>query len=277
MPTRTFSIETFESSSNRRGNILNYGPPKTGKTTALYTLIKLGLRPIWVHDFDRGVDPFIRFAKKYGLIEDPKNDIKIFRYDPKGGDKIGQGITRPAGQGRDLYLDFCSNINGLYDHVDPNTGSWKEGLPYGTVPAVSVVDSASALQEIILDYVLAMLGHNLGDPKTDARNDFGRQMGKSVEIIKSMLSLPMISIWIAHESIERNELTGEIRNDPHFTGKLAPVIGREFGTVLYSTTRTVNGQIEYVWQCQPQGYIKTAGSRFKDVKGMIPQDYGLVI
>lgn len=259
---------------SRRGTILNYGPSKTGKTYCLATLIKLGLIPIWTFDFDHGVDPLIRQAKKLGCKDD---DIVVFHYLPLGGDKIGKTQLRPRAQGQEIYLNFMADVNKLYDFVNSETGEWAEKAPF-RLPAVIVIDGWTTLQEILLDFVLTMEGHDLGAPGTHGGADHGKAMNKTVEIIECIRGLPLLSIHNAHEVLDKNELTSETRCDPKFTGQLAQIIAGRFGVVLYSKNKKVGENVQFKWLTRPDGYIKTAGTRFQDDLPLeIDQDYKLVL
>jgi len=228
--------------------------------------------PIWYFDFDGGdsIEPFIRQAK---ILNAKDEDIIRFTYQPRRGDRIGETDSRPRGQGKDIFLDFLKDFNSLFDNVGAD-GEWnKPGMP-----KVLVFDTVTSLQDIMLDFVLAMAGHDLGAPKTDARADFGRAMNKMVELINSCKSLPVLSIFIAHEKLDKNEVTSEVRIDPSFQGILAQQIGREFGTILYSTTKKVGQDIKYIWMTKPSGLVKSPGLRHHDNLPLeIEQDYRLVL
>lgn len=257
--------------------VLLFGPPKTGKTRSLVTLLKFlrkkGYKgPLWVFDIDDGVESLVNVALKEGFKGD---DIVIYSYRPKGGDKIGPGMSRPRGQGRDIYMEWIKDFNSLWDNVDPTTGNWKAGF---NGPCAIAFDSASGWQDVILDFILCSVGHELGAPGTDARSDFGRAMQKTVECIQSCRGLPCVSVWTAHESLDKNEVTGEIRVDPAFTGKLAAAIAKEFGVVLYSTTKQVGQETKYIWLTKPAGFVKTAGTRHHEgLAREVEQDYALVL
>jgi hypothetical protein len=104
-------------------------------------------------------------------------------------------------------------------------------------------------------------------------------MNKIMEVIRSMKALPCHTILIAHEQYDKDELSGEIRMTPNVFGKLAAVIASEFNLVLYAKTQPDGkGGLRYVWQTQPAGFVKSAGSTY--VTGLPPivdQDFSLVI
>jgi len=265
---------------NKSSLIMIFGSPKTGKTTSSASLANLLIKKlsiegtIWYFDFDGGdaIQPFIRHL-------DPEVAQRVIRYfyAPKGGDKVGATEFRPRGQGRDIFLDFLSDFNRVYDLIDQDTGRWKTKKEH-EAPCLIIYDSMTSLQDIILDFVLCMVGHDLGAPKTDSRSDYGKQMSKIVEIVESAKSVPCSHVFIAHEKVTQNELTSELRIDPDFTGKLAAEISAYFGTVLYSKTRKNGQKIDYLWQTMSDGWIKSVGARPKDNLPLeMPQDFELLL
>ena len=269
-----------------RGAILNFGPPFTGKTTSLSTLIPLGLVPIWVFDFDRKLHPLVRRIHELRLKGVPVADDDLVRlsYLPKSGDKIGGSPFRPRGQGQDTYLKFMDDFNILYDYVGPD-GEWKTpGPAKWKLPKVIVFDGLTGLQDMLLDFVLAMSGHELNAKGTDARADYGQQMGKIVEIVSSAKGLPLLSIFNAHEkpiysqAHKEDAAVSELRIDPLVTGILSASIGKEFLACVYSTTEGPQASPRYVWKLQSDGKIKGVGTTFSEGgAATIPQDYGKLL
>ena len=256
------TLQDLKGEQKLYSSVLVYGPPKTGKTRSCST----AKRPIWYWDLNRGVEPLVRVAKTEGWKED---DLVVYRYLPPGGDKVALTVNRP--RGRDVYLEVMKDFNVLYDHMDLKTNKWKENLPFRP-PATIVFDGIEDFQEIVLDFVLNVAGHELGDKKTDARDDYGNAMDKVEECIVSTQGLPCDSIWITHESVMQDETTGQIRSDPYIVGKKLPQrIGRHFGAVLYSSFKAPD---KYVWYVKPQGYVKVAGSRGREFKeGEVNQNF----
>jgi len=258
--------------------VLNYGASKNGKTQSIATLAKLDLLPIWDFNFDGddGPVPLIRSLKKILGTSIQNDDLVIFSYNAKSGQRIGSGLYTAHTSGKEMALDFFNDFNGLYDYVDTNTGKWKcektkDGL---RLPKVIAIDSWTGLQEILLDFVLANVGKELGQAGTDSRDFYGKQMGKIKEIVSSAGGLPCLTIFNAHETLNQNDVTSEIRIDPSVTGKLAQTISKNFGVVLYSTT---NGT-KFIWQTRPRQYIKTAGTRaHEDLPIEVDQDYSKVL
>jgi hypothetical protein len=270
-----FTAEKLLDLSMQRATTLLIGPPISGKTTSLATLRKVCKRngSIYLFDFDHKCQPLIRAAAADGWLD----RLIVHRYGADTGNRVVATEHRP--QASTEFLTFLNDFNRFYDWIDPTTGDWKTTL--GTMlPEVIIIDSLTSFQDAVLEFVLSRLGHNLGDPRTDSRADYGKAMGKILETIRSLKTLPCHTVVIAHETFDKDELTGEIRMEPNVFGKkLAPTLAAEFNLVLYSTTRpTPTGEIEYVWQTQPGGFIKSVGSTYATaLPKFVPQDFTNVI
>src|ERR1017187_6247696 len=224
-------------------NFLIVGPYKTGKTESLATLHKLRTRKwvqgtkLHVHDFDEGIQPLIRVARREGWL----NEVVPFRYPRVGGEKIkdGTGIYRT----KEPFLDFLTYVNRLYDHVDSSGLKWKEDF-VNEAPYAIVVDSLTAIQDDIMGFTLTLRNKELGDERVDGRAEFGLQMGKIVETVRSLRALPCFTVWLAHEQTKMGTVkmpstpkggspvqpreTGIIAKLPLVTGQLAERLGAEF-------------------------------------------------
>lgn len=263
------TLEQISARPTRHRSAMLVGPPKTGKTQSLSTLPKSAL-PMWYCNFDSGdaAEPLLRKAVERGwggtdFVEHTYGNV---------GNRLGLTQVRP--RGREVWLEFAADINGLFEYVDPSTGFWKRNAPI-VLPETIVIDSMSAYQNVVMDFVLAMNGHDLGAPKTDARQDYGQAMGKIEETIETILSLPVNLIATFHEIVLQDELTSQITALPKLFGQgtLAPNIGRHFGAVLYSR---VTGD-RYEWITRPEGFVKSAGIRsLEGVPTKIAQDFGLI-
>ena len=250
-------------------NILVWGPPVHGKTYSLHTLAAYlkqnELGPIHLYDLDRKCESLVKKARTEGTMD----HVRVWQLPLRPASKIS---TTERTQKHDLYLEFIKAINLYYEYVDPRTGGWKD--TYENPPGAIVVDSLTALQEIILTFVLKLSGHDIGDKGTDARQDFGKQMGKIMETIQSLKALPCIFVCTAHEQTEKDDVVGGIFTLPKVTGKLSHYIAGEFNSVLYTTTKNSAGKTEYKWLVRPKNRIKSAGSTHSDtLPDEIPQDF----
>jgi hypothetical protein len=210
--------------------LLLWGPQKRKKTRLLLTAPK----PVRVYDFDNGALSLAAEAKP--------GEIQVVRFREAKADKIGHSQKRPTQ--KDLFDAFITDFNSLYD------------LPAKDLPATICYDSLTSLSDIVLEYVLAMNGRN--DPQFQ---DWGQAIVKIEESIQSACSLAANFILIAHEQVQRDELTGSIRNDPMTIGKLSQKIAMYFDEVMYTDVVSVNNKNEVKLLTEPTGIVKTAGSR----------------
>ena len=253
--------------------ILLYGPPFTGKTYSLWTLVKYlkkkGLGPLHLHDLDGKVESLVRKCEKEGLLD----HLVVIRQTLP--DRVTADARRQAAS-KDLWLMFEKDFNVYHDNMDARTGGWKESYK-AEAPGAIIIDSLTAYNDIVLEYVIAMVGHDIGAPGTDARNDFGKAMEKMKETVKSLKSLPCITGWIAHETLQQDAV-GNITLFPNITGNLRGQLAKLFNCVLYSTTESKGDKTEYKWQVAPKNWVRSAGVTSRDDLGtFIDQNFEIIL
>jgi len=255
-----------------RKAILVFGPPITGKTYSLWTLVRWlkqnNLGKLHLFDLDRKCESLVRKLDKEKLLD----YLLVYQYTPP--DKLGSGATQPGS--KDLFVAFQNDYNKYWDNVEPNTGAWKS--TYTDPPGAIFIDSLTRFQEIVMDYIISSLGRPLGAPNTDARADYGKQMQKVMEAVQSLKSLPCITGWLAHDQMEKDEILGKIVVLPNVTGKKLPsMLAKEFNCVLYSVVQQVADKATYKWQVSPQGWVQSAGVTSRDdLPVFVEQDYAKV-
>lgn len=258
-----------------RKSILNIGPPFSGKTQSLWTLVDYlqqhNLGPLNHFDLDFKADSLIQMLKEKDLL----NNYKLIRLASQT--KIRSG-ARKIEDNRKVWEEFQHEFNKFDDQIDGTTGEWKNNFTCGAI----IIDSLTKYNEILMNYVAAIVGHDFGEKGTDARNDYTKVMNKIKSTIDTLKSMPCITGWIAHDQITRSEFDGKVVLLPSVTGKdtLAPTLSKEFGYVLYSTTQTdKQGKEEYVWQVRPGGWVRSAGipSTDPNLPQFIPQDYRRIL
>ncbi len=275
-------------------NFLIVGSPKTGKTRSTTTLRKLMSRS-WVQgkklhyfDLDEGMQPVIKIAQREGWV----SEIVPYRYSQYGGDRVSKEAI-PA-RSPERFTDFLTDVNKLYDHVTPDGKKWQDDF-VKDAPYAIVVDSLTVIQFDILNFTLSLRHKELGDAKVHGGAEYGFQMGKIVETIRSVRKLPCFSVWIAHEQTKMGTVkmptappgtpaippreTGIISKLPVVTGTLAETIGGEFGGVLFtSVDPETSTKVNYNWITRPDGEVRSAGSRLKENLPLkIAQDFNLVV
>ena len=280
-------------------NFLIIGVYKTGKTRSCATLHKLKSRPwvqgkkLYIYDFDEGCQPIIRVARNEGWVD----ELKIFRFPRVGGEKLPTtdfAATAAAYRTKEPITDFLTAVNSLYDHVTPDGSRWKDDF-VNEAPYAIVVDSATPFQDDILGFTLTLRHKNLGEEHVDGRAEYGLQMGKFVEIIRSMRALPCFSVVLAHEQNVMGKVkmpsapkggkpidpvpTGVVSRLPVVTGILANSIGGEFGAVFFTeVVPETSDRVAYKWVTRPYQEIRGAGSRLIDnLPIFVDQDFDKVV
>jgi hypothetical protein len=271
------------------------GPPKTGKTRSLATLHKLRNRPwvqgtkLYVYDFDRGCQPLIRIAEQEGWAE----EVRIVRFDRASGNRLSNQASKPTGT--DRFLEFMNHVNHFYDMLEPDGTTWSPNY-LDEAPYALVVDSATTFKDIVLEFTLGTRNKVLGGVGVDGRAEFGAQMEKLIECVRSMVSLPCFTVWLFHQQLSMGtvrmpaqpkggraidpQITGVIAALPVITGQLAFTIGAEFGAILYTNVESIStNERKYQWCTSPDGaYIQSAGTRLKEGLPLyIDQDFDLVV
>lgn len=258
-------------------SILVIGPSFTGKTQSLWTLVdwlrKNNRGPLHLHDLDRKCASLI--AKCQEVDKTLLDHIIIHRLVAQ--DKVESGAAK-VGQNRNLWLEFQQDLNSYHDHLDMTTGQFKPDFPCGAI----FIDSLSKYNEIVLEYVASIEGHDIGAKGTDARNDYQKAINKIKQTIDSVKSIPCITGWIAHDMIIRSEFDGKIVLLPSVSGQntLAPALSKEFNIVLFSLTEPgANNKQEFKWQIKPGGWVRSAGivAGKSDLPDFIPQDYRTIL
>lgn len=273
--------EALRAATARNKNVMIYGPPFRGKTTSLATLMQTPTfkedpkTRLYLWDLDYKCDPVIRLATEQGWLD----RLVVYRYVPSGGAKLTQ--TQHTPRRPDTYLQIMQDVNALHDMVDHATGYWRSALPF--YPGAVAFDGLTSYGDILLEYVMNMLAHNLGDPGTHSGSDYGKQMGKIVETIKSLKALPCIFVLLAHEEIRQDETSGRIISTPMVTGKLRESLAREFNVAFYASTRsevdpaTKQLRIVYEWLTRPEGQRESLGTTERDDLPLrMPQDFSLL-
>lgn len=263
-----------------RKTILNVGPPFSGKTRSLWTLVaylkEKNLGPLHIIDLDQKVESLI-----VALREEPEalrldliNYIAVHRLAAK--DRVESG-ARKVDNNKEPFLDFQKQFNSFHDQIDINTGQWKAGFECGAV----FIDSLSKYNEICQEYIAAEVGHDFGAKETDARNDYSKLMNKVRQTVESLKSLPCITGWLAHDQLVQSEVDGKIVLLPNVAGKntLAPSLAKEFNVVVFSTRQEEKGKdSKYMWQVRPEGWVRSAGVTSKsNLPTFVEQDYRKIL
>lgn len=285
------------------------GPPKSGKTRSLFSLYLYCLEqwhkrgksgPRQLHHFDldgtgastlihlfqaRGTaqdDPLVAKYKRFnGSIE----DLKIYRYKVPGGRKIS---ATDSPEHPNTFVPFIDEFNKFYDQLDPRTGFWRE--PEQS-PAIIAIDSGTALEDIICDFICKTRRREINGSGTDDNSrqarfaDWGAMKDKEEEVIEAARSLPAHFVYCVHDELRQEIIAGKpaekgnspetaipaigtnmLYNMPSLIGGLRETMPKRFDIVLYTKTIVQNSKCVYKWITRPvshptDGNIRGAGIR----------------
>jgi hypothetical protein len=204
----------------------------------------------------------------------------VFSFDPGGLDSVEQPITsmpsadfRTAISNKEaiVWPDITSiDYAALPTRIQPSqfrdmsvtiaqefmldANTLSDYCPFKTV----VLDSLSTRNDALLEFIAG-----LNSCKQLQIQHWGQLGAKSQEVDTFLLSLPCNYVLIAHENVQKDEKTGEIRVIPMTYGQYAEKIGLFFSQVFYATTETDNNnKSKAVLYTAPRGLVKGIGARF---------------
>jgi len=241
--------------------------------------MKLG--PLVVFDLDLKIESLVYIANKLGLL----HHLIVIRPLGNSADIIMANAGR-AGMNKEPFLAFQKDINVFCNGMDPQTGKFRANFNYGhllegiepkpAAPGAIFIDGLTKFQDIALEFILGTLGHELNAKGTNSQDDYGRQMGKIMEAIQTVKTIPCITGWTAHEQ-QLQDQVGALTILPLVTGKKLPhALAKEFNCTLYSTSiRASAGEMpKHVWQVMPDGKVQIAGrTGWEPPSVYVDQDY----
>lgn len=145
--------------------------------------------------------------------------VRLVTMDPKPGRKIT--VQRPKG-----YLALAEMIEKLVKDKCVVNGKKIETV---------VLDSYTSVDEHIRRLLMAVNGTN-----TMTQPLYGALLTNFEDLNSTLLRLPANIIFICHEQVIRDELTGKVSYRPLINGSMHNKIGKDFEEV-YATIKTVRG------------------------------------
>lgn len=223
---------------------LIYGPSGSGKTYSLRT----AKTPIWIDSFDPGGSIALADMVKDGRA------IVISEYE-------NEDAKKPT----------------AFKLWDENFDKLEKGKVFERV-GTYVLDSATTWAQAILNEVMRRAARAGGVPQ---QNDWYPQMVIMEAAIKRIMSLPCDVVFICHDDILKDEITGKVIRSPLLTGKARKRIPLLFSEIYYaSVNRTPRGS-EYVWQMRKDSTndarSRMAGSPGIKVDDFEPQNFGALM
>ena len=206
------------------------GPPGCGKTTMALTAPK----PIIVLDTDYKLHKMVN-AEKYlksgevvqWAITEPLSEITLARlasFDPGQAAKVT--MQRPKG-----YIQLADMIDKLVA-----TGCVIDGKKYNTI----VLDSYTSMNEHLKRLLMAANGTT-----TMTMPLWGTALTNFETVNNTLLRLPANIIFICHEQVDKDELTGKITYNPLIDGSMKSKIGKDFEEVYYLEKTVQGDKVKY--------------------------------
>lgn len=232
---------------NTRYRALVYGSSGAGKTYALRT----ARLPLLVHSFD------------------------------PGGTKI---LAPLVAEGKAVVDTLYENENPAKPSVFASWDTMLERLISGNVFnqfGTYVLDSCTTWGQCALYEILKRANRAGGVPQ---QNDWYPQMNLLELAIRKLLTLPCDVILIAHDTADKDEISGKITRGPLFTGKLTSRLPIMFDEVYYASGVATAKGTEYRWQVKDNGINKAksrlsglAADRGVVIPEIVPQDFKRII
>ena len=220
--------------SERHFSCLLIGQPGTGKTTMALTAPK----PVLVIDIDNKLHKMVNAEEllKSGeviqwAITDPLSTMSLSRLaviDPKPSASIS--IQRPKG-----YIQIADMVDRLVEKGCVIENNGKE-VKVNTV----VIDSYTSLNEHLKRLLMAVNGTS-----TMTLPLYGTALTNFETFNNTVLRLPANVIFIAHERIDKDELSGKISYRCLIDGQMSEKIGKDFEEVYYLEKTTSGDSVKY--------------------------------
>lgn len=137
-----------------------------------------------------------------------------------------------------------------------------------------VLDSATTWGQAALNEVMMRAGRAGGVPQ---QNDWYPQMVLMEAAIKRIMALPCDVVFICHDDVMKDEITGKVMRSPMLTGKAKKRIPLLFSEIYFADVKRTPKGSEYVWQTSKDS-TNEARSRMSGLPGVtsdiyVPQDF----
>lgn len=216
--------------NERYFSCLLIGPPGCGKTTMATTAPK----PTLFLDCDNKLHKMVNTEEliKRGeviqwAINEPLTSVTLSRmasFDP--GPAVKVSIPRPKG-----YIQLAEMIDKLVE-----SGCMVDGKKMATI----VLDSYTSMNEHLKRLLMAANGTT-----TMTMPLYGTALTNFETLNNTLLRLPANVIFIAHEQVEKDELTGKISYRPLIDGSMKEKIGKDFEEVYYLEKTVIGDTVRF--------------------------------
>lgn len=214
-----------ELKTNENKKVLIYGQSGTGKT--IFSCSFPG--PIYVADFDGKISSAATFYKNTPQIGDIEFDSFVAYSD---------------------FNKFYSKISSLKKIADDSKKAPLEvPFPFKTVILDSITTFSNALMKEVIRQNPSSKRTKVNDTLVPFLPDYQIAISHFKDIIMTLLSLPCNFVATGHIQTSKDEMTGEILNEPLIYGKDLPSwLPVVFEEVYRSFTETVDGKTSFMAQ-----------------------------
>jgi hypothetical protein len=191
-------------------------------------------KPILVLDCDNKLHRMINAEDKIKsgeviqwAVDEPLASIslsKLANFDPTPASKIS--VPRPKG-----YIQLAEMIDKLVE---------SKCIVDGKKIATVVLDSYTSMNEHLKRLLMAANGTS-----TMTMPLYGTALTNFETINNTLLRLPANVIFIAHEQVDKDELTGKITYRPLIDGSMKEKIGKDFEEVYYIEKTVTGDKVKY--------------------------------
>ncbi len=247
-----------------------YGPPGGGKTTFAASMVNAGFTPLFI-DLDRKVrtmenlKPWINTGMIQMIDFQSKLTEASFSDRVKSGPTQGP-VTQPQG-----YLELAEIITSL-----------EEDPPDNHLQVVPVLDNLTRTLEHMKRWLFHIQKRNVislpdyGTILTNLEELYDSFFGLQVPMGDEPALYPHV-IMIAHDKLEKNDLTGELLLKPLIDGQMRDKSGSSVDEMYYCSVEVAkDGSAEYVATTKPVEKVSQARTSRK-LDTYVAQDFGEIL
>ncbi|QGH73564.1 MAG: putative DNA helicase [Siphoviridae sp. ct7UA22] len=224
--------------------VLLIGPPGSGKTTAIITALKAGMK-VYVIFTEAGQQALMKAMSIYKVTDEEKARL-FFTYVKPGSsnfkvlkeqaDKVNKAVEfgKMEGGSRTNYNQLVKVMQLCADFVDQH-GVSHGGIDTFKADCAVFVDGLSGLSDMAMKLTI-------GAKPVATLQDWGVAIKQLDDFVKQFSNIDAMVGILAHVAMERDEISGKILQYPSTLGKqLGPQIGRHFNEVIMCSFKEPEG------------------------------------
>ena len=205
-------------------SVLLVGPPGEGKTTAACT----APGPILVADFDNKLHKMENLRHRLRTKENPTGDIIQVAMDYPLSE---MGLRRLATDKNEMGTKqvITAQPKGYLKFVELVENLQKNNYVYDGVKINSfVLDSYTTMQEHLKRLITSS-----NERTAMSLPLYGVLLANLEEVNNTLIRFPINVLILAHQKVDKDELTGKIRYKIFCEGQMSDKIGKEFEEIYY--------------------------------------------